>query len=114
MAIELSSHFTRVKNAQPSSTKQAAAMAEVAADDALDMPDVVASPSPAPSSTGDSIFSTSDEEALVDRVVPPEQRVSIYVQVFQEMMETVLEHESFLFNEEEIDLMRRFSEMSCR
>ena len=56
---------------------------------------------------------SSEYERQLDAKLPPKQRVSIYVQVFEEMIQTVLEHESFLFNDEEKDLIARFAQMSC-
>lgn len=50
---------------------------------------------------------------LIEANLEPKQRVSIYVQVFEEMIETVMAHESHLFNEEEHDLLARFGKMSC-
>jgi len=55
-----------------------------------------------------------DERLLVEAKLEPQQRVSIYVQVFEEMIQVVLEHESHLFNEDELDMLSRFGEMSCR
>lgn len=78
-------------------------------------------PSPAPSITASDVDDAlvaaagdaDQEEAIVDRVVPAQKRISIYVQVFEEMIQTVMEHESFLFNEEEVALIRGFGQMSC-
>lgn len=64
-------------------------------------------------STSSVSSSTDDDEKVIDRKVPPQQRVSIYVQVFEEMLQTVLEKESYLFDDDEIDLIKRFSAMSC-
>lgn len=76
----------------------------------LDLPprDAFMSASPEPVSTP-----SSEYEREIDAKLPPKQRVSIYVQVFEEMIQTVLEHESFLFNDEEKDLIARFAEMTC-
>lgn len=58
---------------------------------------------------------SSDDERLLDKVITaPKQRVSIYVQVFEEMMQTVLEHESHLFNQNELEMLERFQKMSCK
>ena len=77
----------------------------------LDLPpprDAFMSASPEPVSTP-----SSEYERELDAKLPAKQRVSIYVQVFEEMIQTVLEHEAFLFNDEEKDLIARFAEMSC-
>lgn len=42
-----------------------------------------------------------------------EQRVSFYVQAVDEMVDAVLENESFLFSEDEVAALRRFREMQC-
>lgn len=70
------------------------------------------SPSAGSTSSSGSTLSTDDEKLLV-KTVAPEKRVSIYVQVFEEMLNTVLEYESHLFNEEELEMLARFKTMSC-
>lgn len=57
---------------------------------------------------------SSDDEKLLNKALPPKERVSIYVQVFEEMLNTVLEYESHLFNEDELEMLARFKTMSCR
>lgn len=57
--------------------------------------------------------SSESENALESALPRGHTRVSIYVQVFTEMIETVLENESFLFNQEELDMIQRFQGMSC-
>lgn len=64
-------------------------------------------------STSSTTLNSEDDEKLLDAKVPAGQRISIYVQVFEEMLETVLERESYLFNDEEKDMLARFSTMSC-
>ena len=54
------------------------------------------------------------ENALLDKKIAPEERVSIYVLVFEEMLQTAMERESYLFNDEEKELLARFQEMSCK
>lgn len=56
---------------------------------------------------------SSDDEKLLNKTVAPKERVSIYVQVFEEMLNTVLEYESHLFNEDELEMLARFKTMSC-
>lgn len=56
---------------------------------------------------------SSDDEKLLDKVAAPEKRVSYYVQVFEEMLDTVLQFESHLFNQEELEMLARFKSMSC-
>ncbi|KAL4077221.1 VRR-NUC domain-containing protein [Scleroderma yunnanense] len=46
------------------------------------------------------------------QVEPSEQHVSIYVRVFEEMLSTVLQSESHLFEEEEIDLFAKYAHLS--
>jgi hypothetical protein len=73
--------------------------------------DAFASASPEP---GASDTDENDEIlAELDAKVPQEKRISYYVQVFEEMIHTVLEHEAFLFNDEERETIARFSQMSC-
>lgn len=64
------------------------------------------------SSTSSSL--SSDDEKLLNKTVAPKERVSIYVQVFEEMLNTVLEYESDLFNAEELEMLARFKTMSCK
>jgi len=71
-----------------------------------------ASPS-ASSEASTSTLNSEDDEKLLDAKVPAGQRISIYVQVFEEMLETVLERESYLFDDEEKDMLARFGTMSC-
>lgn len=56
---------------------------------------------------------SSDDEKLLNKTVAPKERVSIYVQVFEEMLNTVLEYESHLFDEAELEMLARFKTMSC-
>lgn len=65
-------------------------------------------------STSSTASSSADDEKLLVKTVAPEKRVSIYVQVFEEMLNTVLEYESHLFNEEELEMLARFKTMSCK
>jgi hypothetical protein len=41
------------------------------------------------------------------------QRVSAYVQVFEEILSAVLEHESFLFTSKEIAALQRWKTLHC-
>ena len=72
------------------------------------------SPASPAASENSSNSAIQDDARLVDRELAPEQRVSIYVLVFEEMLQIVMERESYLFNHEEAELLRRFSEMSCK
>lgn len=44
---------------------------------------------------------------------PPQRRISIYLESFEEMLQTVLKFESELFNEEELRLFKYWDELSC-
>ena len=44
---------------------------------------------------------------------PPQRRISIYLESFEEMLKTVLEFEVELFNEEELNLFKYWDELSC-
>lgn len=46
-------------------------------------------------------------------LVPVEQKVSIYVQCFQDILNTVLEHEQFLFDENELQLLKAWYRLPC-
>ena len=45
--------------------------------------------------------------------LPPQQRISMYVEAFEEMMNVVLSQERFLFCERELATLDRWPTMSC-
>ncbi|GAA96728.1 uncharacterized protein L969DRAFT_20070 [Mixia osmundae IAM 14324] len=57
---------------------------------------------------------SSGDSPSSDRIVdlPPQQRISIYVQAFEEMLDVVLRSESFLFSETELRVLSRWSALS--
>ncbi|KZT35489.1 hypothetical protein SISSUDRAFT_166710 [Sistotremastrum suecicum HHB10207 ss-3] len=54
----------------------------------------------------------NEEELEDDKAMDGGTRESMYVTTFEEMLNTVLEHESFLFSSEELDIFSRYKTMS--